>query len=136
MRDKILAILYCVFFILLAIMFLIWPFLIHASVTTKHGNSLGVVQYQDNPYTYVAGSVIVGYAIDGGKGLVIRVQPLATYNLFTQDILLCDYPVEMLASKMNPMVLTYRTRSAKMISGIGCHDLVRADELKTKELPE
>jgi hypothetical protein len=136
MRDKILAILYIFFFSLLAVLFLIWPFFVHASVTTKHGNSLGVVQYQDNPYMYKAGAVIAGYAVDNGKALVLRIQPIGTYSLFTEDILICNYPIEMLASKMNPMVLTYRTRASKMIQGIGCHELVHVDELKPKELPE
>ena len=64
--------------------------------------------------------------------VVVRIQPLATYNLFTEDILLCDKKklAEMFEGKHNPLLLTYKTKASRMVHGIGCHDLVRADELQ------
>ena len=89
-----------------------------------------VTQYEMNPYTYKAGSVSVSGIVD--DAVVLRIQPLATYNLFTEDILLCDKKklAEMFEGKHNPLLLTYKTKASRMVQGIGCHDLVRADELQ------
>jgi hypothetical protein len=57
-------------------------------------------------------------------------QPTGTYQLFTEDVLLCKQPVEMFIGKKNPMVITYETRAHKTVQGIGCHELKRVDELK------
>ena len=89
-----------------------------------------VTQYTLNPYTYKAGEISVSGIVD--DAVVVRIQPLATYNLFTEDILLCDKKklAEMFEGKHNPLLLTYKTKASRMVHGIGCHDLVRADELQ------
>ncbi len=87
--------------------------------------------YQDNPFTYKAGSVSVSGNME--EGIVLRVQPIGTYALFTEDILICGHPAELFAGKTNPLVLTYRTRASKMIQSIGCHELVHVDSLKPQE---
>jgi hypothetical protein len=89
-----------------------------------------VTQYQDNPYTYKAGSVSAVSEVD--DAIVIRIQPLATYSIFTEDILFCDAKkVELLGTgKHNPVLLTYKTKASHLVQGIGCHDLVRVDEFK------
>lgn len=104
----------------------------HCSTTSPtHNNSIGVLQYNVNPFTYKAGNVTeVAYIEKGGKGIVIRIQPLGTYAMFTEDLLMCDYPVEMLQGKTNPMVLTFETQAHRMIQDIGCHKLVRVEEIK------
>ena len=63
----------------------------------------------------------------------IRFQPLATYSLFSENILICGVPQEMFANKRNPMVLTYKTKASRIVQGIGCHELIRVDEMKTQE---
>jgi hypothetical protein len=108
----------------------------HCSTTPKKSDTTCwlpegcVTQYQDNPYTYKAGTVSTVGAPD--DAIVIRIQPLATYSLFTEDILFCDADrVALLGSgKHNPVLLTYKTRASHMVQGIGCHDLVRVDEFK------
>jgi hypothetical protein len=88
-----------------------------------------VTQYQSNPYTYKVGEVSAsGFPDDA---IVLRIQPLATYNLFTEDVLFCDRQkvAGMFTGKHNPLVLTYKTRASRMVQGIGCHDLVRVDEM-------
>jgi hypothetical protein len=65
----------------------------------------------------------------------VRIQPLATYSLFTEDILLCGVPADKFIGKSNPLVLTYKTKASRLVQGIGCHDLVRVDEMKTPEQP-
>ena len=85
--------------------------------------------YQDNPYTYKMGSVTSVAYVDGG--LVVRLQPTATYTIFTEDILFCgERPLDLFIGKRNPVVLTYETRAHKTVQGIGCHELKRVDEMK------
>ena len=86
------------------------------------------MQYQDNPYTYKAGSVVNAEYVDGG--VVIRVQPLGTYELFTEDILFCGEILGRFSGKHNPLLLTYKIKASHLVQGIGCHDLVRVDELQ------
>src|SRR5208337_2609762 len=106
----------------------------HCTTSQKHSNSIGTVSYQKNPYTYLSGAVTEVFDIENRKGLVVRVQPTATYSLFTEDVLLCNSPIEMLQGKTNPMVLTYETRAHKTIQDIGCHVLVRVEEIKHEEI--
>jgi hypothetical protein len=94
-----------------------------------------VIQYTENPYTYKVGTATMVGTPDGA--FVVRIQPLGTFSLFTEDILFCDYKgvfeSGMLANKHNPLVLTYHTRALRLVQGIGCHTLVRVDEMKTQE---
>lgn len=123
------------YFIVLLLLFIVLIATLDArcTVTTNRDNSIGNVMYQDNPYMYKVGSVAaVGVVEDS---LVIRIQPLATYSLFTEDILICGKPVEMFLNKQNPLVLTYRVKARRMVQGIGCHELVRVDELVRTEAP-
>jgi hypothetical protein len=111
----------------------------HCSIpgnSTKNKNSLGTVSYDSNPYAYEAGALITAFDIQDGKGLVVRMQPMATYNLFTEDILLCGRPLEMFEGKQNPLVLTYRIQASRAIKGVGCHTLVRVDELKDRKVTQ
>jgi len=106
-----------------------------ASVGKKHDNTLGYVQ-NDNPYTYVAGAITDAALVEEGKGVTLRVQPLATYQLFTEDILFCPENMNLFENKSNPMLLTYETVAHRSVGGIGCHHLVRVDEIvPRKELP-
>jgi len=120
---------------LIALLFLVWPLFLHAAIAKKPGsNSIGVVMSNDNPYTYKAG--VVGVSGNLEDGVVLRVQPIGTYALFTEDILICGHPANLFAGKTNPLVLTYSTRDSRMIEGIGCHTLVHVDSLKTQEVPQ
>jgi hypothetical protein len=116
------------FLILLAIVTAL-ALVVHAT-TTSHSNSIGVPMSQDNPYTYKVGSVAVAGMPE--DAIVLRIQPLATYSLFTEDILFCNRNsvAEMFEGKTIPVVLTYKTKATHMVQGIGCHALIRVDELK------
>ncbi len=107
----------------------------HGAISKKHDNSLGVVQYQSNPYTYFEGSLVSGATIDDGVNL--RFQPRGTYGLFTQEILFCDTEAvaEKFAGKRGLLVLTYETVAHKMIQGVGCRDLRSVDVVK-EETPQ
>jgi hypothetical protein len=106
----------------------------HAAVSKKHDNSLGVVQYQTNPYTYFEGALISGAIIEPGVNL--RFQPRGTYGLFSQEILFCNYDsvAEKFSGKSGLLVLTYETVAHRTIQGIGCHDLRTVDVVKEERL--
>jgi len=107
----------------------------HGAISKKHDNSLGVVQYQSNPYTYFEGSLVSGAVID--RGVNLRFQPRGTYGLFTQDVLFCDYDEVLLKfqGKTGLLVFTYETKTHRTIQGIGCHDLRSIDVVK-EERPQ
>lgn len=106
-----------------------------AAISRGSHNALGVLSYQINPYTYEAGAVLAGYDIENGKGLILRVQPMGTYNVFSEDILFCGNPIGMLDGKHNPLVLTYKTVAHRTIRGVGCHELIKVNEIKLENLP-
>ena len=114
---------------------LLWSMVYAEGAIAKkhHDNTIGTPMYETNPYTYLAGNTTEVFDIESRKGLVVRVQPLHTYELFTEDILFCGSPVEKFLQKKNPMVLTYRIKASRMVEGIGCHELVRVDELKGQQ---
>lgn len=95
-------------------------------------NSVATPVYDHNPYTYAVGNVIAVAYVDGA--LVLRMQPLATFSLYTEELLLCGQPVEMFQGKANPMVLTYTTQAHRTVQSLGCHELKRVDELKGETL--
>lgn len=102
----------------------------HGAVSKRHDNSLGVVQYESNPYTYLEGNLVSGAVIDSGVNL--RFQPRGTYNLFTQEILFCDVETvaQKFAGKSGLVVLTYETVAHRTIQGVGCHNLRSIDAIK------
>lgn len=118
-----------------ALLFVVLAIAIADSTTTKktHGDSIGVLMTQNNPMTYKAGRILTVSYVNHGKGLVVEMQPIGTYGLYTEDFLFCDAPVEKFLNKTNPMVLTFRTKADRMVEGIGCHELLSADSLKPKE---
>lgn len=102
----------------------------HAMTTSqKHKNSLGVIQYEDNPNTYIEGAVTNAALV--GDGINLRIQPRGTYGLFTQELLFCDTDDVVLkfAGKNGLVVLTYSTVAHRTIQGIGCHDLRSVDNV-------
>lgn len=125
-----------VLFLVAVLLFALITSLVHCSTTPKKSNTTCwlpegcVTQYQDNPYTYKAGLVAASGFVD--DSITLRVQPLATYSLFTEDILICDRDkaAEKFEGKHNPVLLTYKTKASRLVEGLGCHDLVRVDEVK------
>lgn len=126
-----LAILLAVIITILLVLAAVFP--VHGATTIKHNNSLGAVQYQNNPNTYKVGHIVSGANVDGN--LNVRLQPLATYGLFTEEILLCGMPIDKFPENgAAPVVLTYRTQASRLVQGVGCHALVRVDEMKMEAL--
>jgi len=120
-----------ILFLIGVLMILAGLTLAHGAINVKHHNSLGVVQYEDNPYTYLEGSITdIAVVGDNYEAVNFRVQPRATYALFTQELLLCNQGVgDLINGKSNPLVLTYETVAHRTVDGIGCHRLVAVDEV-------
>ena len=102
-------------------------------VTTKpQQNSLGVLQYDTNPYLYEAVQTIAEVTeIDGNMNL--RIKPVGTYMLYDDTVLLCGMPVDKFSGVTEPFLMTYRRRSSHMVRGVACHELLRVDQIVSKE---
>jgi hypothetical protein len=120
---------------LIALLFLVWPLFLHAAIAKKPGrDSIGALVYQDNPFTYKAGTVSVSGNLE--NAVVFRIQPIGTFALFTEDVLICGHPADLFTGKTNPLVLTYSTKASRVVEGVGCHTLVHVDSLSTHEVPQ
>ena len=102
-------------------------------VTTKpQTNSLGVLQYNDNPYIYEAVQTIAEVTeVDGNMNL--RVKPVGTYMLYDDIVLLCGMPIDKFSGVTEPFLMTYRRQSSHMVRGVACHDLLRVDSIVPNE---
>jgi hypothetical protein len=102
------------------------------TTTKPQTNSLGVVQYSDNPYIYEAVQTIAEVTdVDGNLNL--RVKPVGTYMLYEDIILLCGLPVEKFTGITEPFLMTYERVSHHMVRGVACHDLLRVDSIVPNE---
>jgi hypothetical protein len=104
----------------------------HCTTTKPQTNSLGVIQYNDNPYIYEAVQTIAEVTeVDGNMNL--RVKPVGTYMLYDDIILLCGLPVDKFMGITEPFLMTYERASRRMVRGVACHDLLRVDNIVPKE---
>ena len=117
--------------LLMAVIILACATLGHCAVSGRAPSSIGNVVYQENPLTYKAGN-LTDYAFIGKTGLVLTIQPVGTYSLFQESILVCNSKEtgDLITGKKNPMVFAYKTRASRLVEGVGCHELVRVYEIK------
>jgi hypothetical protein len=102
----------------------------HATTTSSRKNSLGVLAYERNPYVYVAGDAGEVFDIDNGAAINIRVNPIGTYQGFTEDLLFCGTKeLELFQGKHNPIVLVFGAVAHRTVEGIGCHQLLRVEQI-------
>ena len=103
-----------------------------ATSAPRHDNSLGVIQYVDNPNTYLFG-VIVNQPenpnrviMDGRRRLatILTFQPYNTFNLFTEAVTFCGNLTSAFAPVRGPIVVTYKTVAHEMVNGVACHEFV------------
>lgn len=111
---------------------ILWASVLNAAVS-KHTNSLGVLQYTENPYSYMYGSVAGGSLlnIEGKKFTSVSFQPSHTYGLFTEQVLFCGD--ESAAFLKGPIVVTYEKVAHTAVAGIGCHNLLSVDQVMGKK---
>lgn len=98
--------------------------LAHCAVESRGASSIGNVVYQDNPLTYKAGDLIDLDSVSERQAINMTIQPLGTYALFRESILVCGDSVAPLKGKHNPLLLVYKTAASRSVDGIGCHRLV------------
>jgi hypothetical protein len=124
------------FFMVLLIVAVLYVVICHGTTTSSNKNSLGTVQYDENPLMYVAATVspTEGSIANVDGNLSLRLKPLGTYMLYDESLLLCGMPLEKFQGITEPFVLTYERVSHKSVQGVGCHVLVRADSIITKEI--
>jgi hypothetical protein len=102
-------------------------------VTTKpQENSLGALQYDENPYLYEAVQTIAEVTeVDGNMNF--RVNPIGTYMLYDDNILLCGLPTDDFNGIQEPFLMTYERVAHIGVHGVGCHRLIRVDNIVTKK---
>jgi hypothetical protein len=107
----------------------------HCATTSSRKNSLGTVSYDANPYAYLAGSLTATSdsvtEVDGNLNL--RINPLGTYLLYDESILLCGLPIAKFEGVQQPFVLTYERKGHRSVQGIACHELVSVNHLVEKK---
>jgi hypothetical protein len=102
------------------------------TTTKPQTNSLGVVQYNDNPLMYEAVQTIAEVTeVDGNLNL--RVKPVGTYMLYDDIVLLCGMPTDKFNGIQEPFLMTYERKSHRMARGVACHDLLRVDSIVPNE---
>lgn len=120
---------YALFYLLMtAAIFVILAATGHCATSApRHDNSLGAVIVYENPYIYNFGAIVDGAVIVDSKtdkrATNLRFQPFATFELYTEQILLCGNRAEDLRNATGPIVLTYKRVSHEMIEGVACHEL-------------
>ena len=102
-------------------------------VTTKpQTNSLGVLQYNDNPLMYEAVQTIAEVTeVDGNMNM--RVKPVGTYMLYDDIVLLCGMPIDKFSGVTEPFLMTYERRAHRMVRGVACHDLLQVNSIVPNE---
>jgi hypothetical protein len=123
------------FFLLAAFLLFFGLALAHCSTTSSRKNSLGTVAYDANPYIYLAGSLTATSdsvaEVDGNLNL--RINPLGTYLLYDESILLCGLPIAKFEGIQQPFVLTYERRAHRSVQGVACHELISVNHLIEKK---
>jgi len=110
----------------------------HCSTTDKQCmlpegcNSLGVVQYTENPVQYLEASIVGGTVHNEGKQelTTIRFQPTGTYSLFTEGWTFCGNVADMFDGKTGVVVLSF----SKVQHHRDCYDLYSVHEVKEEPM--
>ena len=92
----------------------------------RHDNGLGAVIEYTNPFIYNFGKIVDAAIVrkDGRSATNLRFQPYGTFELYTEQVLLCGPPSQDLIDKSNgPLILTYRRTAHEAVDGVACHDL-------------
>ena len=100
----------------------------HCTTTAKHSNSLGALQYTENPLQYLEAAVVSGVVHSEGKQeyTAIRFQPTGTYILYTEDITFCGDEADTFNGKRGVIVVAF----SKLQHHRDCFDLYSVHEVK------
>jgi hypothetical protein len=103
-----------------------------ATGAPRHDNSLGVVQYVDNPNTYLFAAIVNQpgnpnrVVMDGKRRMatILTFQPYNTFNLFTESVTFCGNLAAAFSPMRGAIVVTYKTVAHEMVNGVACHEFV------------
>ncbi len=117
----------------------------HGDTTASHkqrSNAFGATVYQDNPNAYLVGYVSRADVAQVDKDrtiIVLEVRPMNTFQMFSQQLQLCDGISEDLGKKLmeaidkrEVIVFTY----SRVRHLTECNDLYRIDQMATEPLPQ
>jgi hypothetical protein len=95
-----------------------------ATSAPRHDNSLGVDIPYENPFMYNFVVITDGSIIEanGRYATNLRVQPYGTFELYTEQVMLCGQPTNELQHANGPVVLTYKRVAHEMVGGVACHE--------------
>ncbi len=101
----------------------------------RRDNGLGVIIEYSNPLIYNMGLIVDGTVIrDKDKVAVnLRVQPYGTFELYTEQVLLCGPPTDELKHASGPVVLVYKKVAHQTVSGVACHDFEGVFHIQAEE---
>jgi hypothetical protein len=103
--------------------------LAHGEVSEgQHRNTFGALTYTVNPYMYEAVAEVIE-ATNVDDNLNLRIKPIGTYMLFDEQLLICGLPVDRFRGMEYPYLITVERVSHHSVGGVGCHDLVRVNEI-------
>lgn len=96
-------------------------------------NSLGVLTYQENPFSYTVAHVKEVKIIEHGRSYYTYVSytPHGTYSDFLSEITFCGNEWSRFDGKQHFLAFTYRTEQSRGY----CYDLISVDEIKPKLEP-
>ena len=116
-----------------------------ADTTASHkqrSNAFGTTAYQDNPNSYLVGYVSRADVAQVSKSrtiIVLEVRPMNTFQMFSQQLQLCDGIAEELGNKLmeaidkrEVIVFTY----SRIRHLTECNDLYRIDQIAVEPLPQ
>ena len=113
----------------LSLLFLALVLAVSAQAATsapRHDNGLGAVIEYTNPFVYNFGKIVDAAIVRKGGRVAtnLRFQPYGTFELYTEQVLLCGPPSQDLIDKSNgAIILTYRRQAHEAVDGVACHDL-------------
>jgi hypothetical protein len=61
------------------------------------------------------------------------VHPIWTYMLFDQQILFCGVPIDKFEGVSTPFAITYERQAHRSVQGVGCHTVVKVDNVVVSE---
>jgi hypothetical protein len=116
---------------IVVILFALLTALAHCATTSHKPNSTGSLPYTANPLMYMAVEKLQEVTNVNGN-LNLRVNPLGTYLLYDESVLLCGLDTRKFDGVGKSFLLTYEREAHRSVKGVGCHNLLRVDKIVMK----
>lgn len=103
-----------------------------ADSPTSRPRLISVTGSEQNPYSYIYGSVAKGNLIQDGRGRFatnVTFQPRYASEVFSESVLFCGNRATAFNGLDGPVVVTYKRIPHQMLRGVPCFDLVSVDRV-------